>query len=128
MVDVVFGQNLEHKRRKEYMCRDVTCNVPTHWYIKFARIRRLPQSHLYPFHSSTVISFEIGSIQKVSLKVYNNQGRFVRSLLNNTIHVGKHEISWDGRNDQGDSVSTGIYYYRLEGACFSQTKKMILIR
>jgi flagellar hook assembly protein FlgD len=88
----------------------------------------LHQNYPNPFNPSTIISFEINSIQKVSLKVYDNQSRFVRSLLNKTIHVGKHEISLDGRNDQGDSVSAGIYYYRLEGAGFNQTNKMILIR
>jgi len=60
-----------------------------------------------------VILFEISNIQKVSLKVYDNQGRFVRSLLNNTMRVGRHEISWDGRNNQGESVSAGVYYYAL---------------
>ena len=65
---------------------------------------------------------------KVSLKVYDNQGRFVRSLLGNTMHAGKHELSWDRRNNQGESVSTGVYFYTIKSASFSKTKKMILIR
>ena len=88
----------------------------------------LNQNYPNPFNPSTVISFEISNIQKVSLKVYDNQGRFVRSLLNNTMHVGRHEISWDGRNNQGESVSAGVYYYMLQTASFNQTKKMTLIR
>ena len=88
----------------------------------------LNQNYPNPFNPSTVISFEISNIQKVSLKVYDNQGRFVRSLLNNTMHVGRHEISWDGRNNQGESVSAGVYYYMLQTASFNQTKKMVLIR
>jgi flagellar hook assembly protein FlgD len=88
----------------------------------------LNQNYPNPFNPSTVISFEISNIQKVSLKVYDNQGRFVRSLLNNTMHVGRHEISWDGRNNQGESVSAGVYYYMLQTASFDQTKKMTLIR
>jgi hypothetical protein len=44
------------------------------------------------------------------------------------MHVGKYEISWDGHNNQGESVSAGIYYYTLESTSFRQTKKMILIR
>ncbi len=88
----------------------------------------LHQNHPNPFNPSTVISFEINSIQKVSLKVYDIQGRFIRSLLNNTMHVGKHEISWDGHNNQGESVSAGVYYYRLQTESFNQTNKMTLIR
>ena len=88
----------------------------------------LNQNYPNPFNPSTVISFEISNIQKVSLKVYDNQGRFVRSLLNNTMHVGRHEISWDGRNNQGESVSAGVYYYMLQTASFNQTKKMTLVR
>jgi flagellar hook assembly protein FlgD len=60
-----------------------------------------------------VISFEISEIKKVSLKIYDNQGRFVRKLLENTLHTGRHEISWDSRNNQGEQVSAGIYYYVL---------------
>jgi flagellar hook assembly protein FlgD len=88
----------------------------------------LNQNYPNPFNPSTVISFEISNIQKVSLKVYDNQGRFVRSLLNNTMHVGRHEISWDGRNNQGESVSAGVYYYMLQTASFNQSKKMTLVR
>ncbi len=88
----------------------------------------LNQNYPNPFNPSTVISFEISNIQKVSLKVYDNQGRFVRSLLNNTMHVGRHEISWDGRNNQGESVSAGVYYYMLQTASFNQTKKMTFVR
>jgi len=88
----------------------------------------LHQNYPNPFNPSTVISFELSRIEKVSLKVYDNQGRFIRSLLNNTMHTGKHEISWDGRNNQGETVSTGVYYYILQTAGFNQTKKMTLIR
>jgi hypothetical protein len=89
---------------------------------------RLHQNYPNPFNPSTIISFEISHIEKVSLIVYDNQGRFIRSLLNNTMHTGKHEISWDGRNNQGESVSAGVYYYRLHTAGFNLTKKMTLIR
>jgi len=88
----------------------------------------LHQNYPNPFNPSTVISFEIQGKEKVSLKVYDNQGRFVRSLLDNTMHAGKHELSWDGRNNQGEFVSAGVYYYTIKSTSFSQTKKMILLR
>ena len=93
-----------------------------------AKNYRLDQNYPNPFNPSTTISFEILKNDKVSLKVYDNQGRFVRSLLDNTFHAGRHTFSWDGRNDQGESVSAGVYFYTLKSSDFTQTRKMILIR
>ena len=88
----------------------------------------LNQNYPNPFNPSTIISFEIIRNEKVSLKVYDNQGRFVRSLLDNMMHAGRHELSWDGHNNQGEPVSAGVYFYTIKTTSFSQTKKMILIR
>lgn len=88
----------------------------------------LSQNYPNPFNPSTNISFQISTIQKVSLKIYDNQGRLVRILLENTMHAGKHEISWDGRNNSGVSVSAGTYFYVLVSENYKQSKKMLLIR
>ncbi len=95
---------------------------------KIPQTYKLYQNFPNPFNPSTNISFQIGTIQNVSLKIYDNQGRLVRTLLENTLHAGKHEISWDGRNDSGLSVSAGTYYYVLKSGNFIQTKKMLLLR
>jgi hypothetical protein len=81
-----------------------------------------------PFNPSTVISFYIESKQKVSLIVYNNQGRFIRTLLENTMHAGRHSIDWDGKNISGNHVSSGVYFYVLRTADNRIVKKMTLIR
>jgi hypothetical protein len=88
----------------------------------------LDQNYPNPFNPSTNISFQIATIQNVSLKIYDNQGRLVRTLLKNTLQAGKHEISWDGRNISGQTVSAGMYYYFLKSDNFNQTKKMLLLR
>jgi hypothetical protein len=54
-----------------------------------------------------VNSFEFNGNEKVSLKVSDNQGRFKRSLLDNTMHASKHELSWHGGINQAESVSAG---------------------
>lgn len=92
------------------------------------QVYTLNQNYPNPFNPTTNISFQIGSIQNVSLKIYDNQGRLVRILLENSLHAGKHEISWDGRNNSGQSVSAGAYYYILRTDNFKQSKKMLLIR
>jgi len=88
----------------------------------------LSQNYPNPFNPSTNISFQISTMQNVSLKIYDNRGRLVRILLENTFFAGKHEISWDGRNDSGMSVSAGTYYYILTSANFKQSKKMLLLK
>ena len=91
---------------------------------KFALFQNYPN----PFNPLTIISFNIDTQTKVSLKVYDNQGRFIRTLLENTMYTGKHEVSWDGQNTHGHPVSAGVYFYIIQTADFKQTKKMILIR
>jgi hypothetical protein len=89
---------------------------------------KLYQNYPNPFNPTTIISFNIDTQSKVSLKVYDNQGRFIRTLLENRMHPGKHDVSWDGRNIHGRPVSAGVYFYVIQTADFTQTKKMILIR
>ncbi len=95
---------------------------------KIVKTYELNQNYPNPFNPSTNISFQLSAIQNVSLKIYNNQGRLVRILLENTFHAGKHEVSWDGLNNSGFSVSAGSYYYILQAGNFRQSKKMLLLR
>jgi flagellar hook assembly protein FlgD len=64
----------------------------------------------------------------VSLYVYNVLGQEVRKLADSYYAAGTHHISWDGRNEGGGSVSSGIYFYRIEASGFSQTRKMIILK
>jgi flagellar hook assembly protein FlgD len=64
----------------------------------------------------------------VSVKVYNVAGPLVRTLANENRAAGAHTVVWDGRNDSGEPVSSGVYFYKLVTNNFSQTKKMVLVR
>jgi flagellar hook assembly protein FlgD len=55
-------------------------------------------------------------------------GREVRTLLNGNFDAGYHQIAWNGRNNEGVSVSTGMYLYRIEAGSFVSTKKMLLMK
>tara|TARA_B100000941_G_C28362180_1_gene477633 strand:- start:409 stop:843 length:435 start_codon:yes stop_codon:yes gene_type:complete len=81
-----------------------------------------------PFNSNTVIPFSISEPGKTSLFVYDINGRIVKKILNEYLRVGYHTFTWDGKNGMGHSVSSGIYYYELKNAFFTNTKKMILIK
>ena len=86
------------------------------------------QNYPNPFNSVTTIKFNLPTDSNVSLTMYNCVGEAVRALVNREINAGKHDVIWDGRNDHGIPVSSGLYLYRLQAGNFSAVKKMILIR
>ncbi|RMF56466.1 MAG: choice-of-anchor D domain-containing protein [Calditrichaeota bacterium] len=89
----------------------------------------LGQNYPNPFNPMTVIPFQISRQGKVSLVVYNTLGQVVRSLVDETLTPGFYEFSWDGRDDSGDQVSSGVYLYRLEmDGKPLQIRKMVLMR
>lgn len=88
----------------------------------------LSQNYPNPFNPQTTIAFSIKDRSLVSLKVYNVAGQLVRTLANNEFPAGAHTKVWDGRNDAGQPVSSGVYFYKLISNSFSQTKKMVLLK
>ncbi|MBU8869704.1 MAG: T9SS type A sorting domain-containing protein [Gemmatimonadales bacterium] len=82
-----------------------------------------------PFNPGTAICFESPGSVVVDLDVFDSAGRLVRTLLSGELaKQGQNEIFWNGRDDGGGLVSSGVYFYRLEAETFSQTKRMILLR
>ena len=89
----------------------------------------LHQNYPNPFNPSTQISFDIpdGS-ELVSLNIYNILGKKVSTLLNNVVNPGKHKIEWNAKDNEGNPVASGIYFYELSSSSFTARKKMLLIR
>ena len=81
-----------------------------------------------PFNPATKIIFKLNKIQKISLKIYNAQGRLIKTLYNNILSAGRHAILWDGTNDTNLGVASGVYYYELQADGRRQVKRMILLR
>jgi hypothetical protein len=81
-----------------------------------------------PFNPETWLQFEVGAKTEVKLIIYDLLGRRVRSLVQRPYNPGRHIVNWDGRNDFGSLVSTGVYIYRFRAGDFLDHKKMILIR
>lgn len=89
---------------------------------------KLNQNYPNPFNPNTTISYTIPSASKVSLKIYNEAGEFVKELTNSFKAQGAYSVEWNGTNSEGKSVSSGTYFYKLEAGTFSQTNKMILLK
>jgi hypothetical protein len=86
------------------------------------------QNYPNPFNPSTTIKYEIRRKGMVTLKVYDISGALVRTLVDEVKDRGSHTAIWDGKNNRGASVASGIYLYKMETAGFSKTKKMVLLR
>ncbi len=88
----------------------------------------LGQNAPNPFNPRTEIKFSVPSDQDVSLRIYNVEGRLVRTLLQGRQIAGTHSVMWSGQNDQGGMVASGLYFYRLNTDSGVLTRKMTLLK
>ncbi len=92
----------------------------------------LYQNYPNPFNPGTKIVFDLPERANVRLKVYDILGREVRTLVEGDLGPGRYRLDWDGRDEFGNLLSSGVYFYRLEafgeGKSFVDTKKMVLLR
>jgi hypothetical protein len=86
----------------------------------------LDQNYPNPFNPSTRIDFSIAQDDFVSIGIYNLKGQRVKSLVKGSLKAGTHSVTWNGTDDKGSKVSSGIYFYRLESSKYTQTRKMLL--
>lgn len=89
---------------------------------------QLHDNYPNPFNPSTTIRFSIPKGEHVTLQIYNVLGALVDVVVDERLEIGIHEARWNAKNLQGQSVSSGIYFYRLQAGSFIETKKMILLR
>ena len=89
---------------------------------------RLYQNYPNPFNPVTTISYDLPEDGFVELSVYNMRGEKVTTLLKSNQEAGSYKVNWDGRNENGEIVSSGIYFLRIVSGSYSKTNKMIFIR
>lgn len=88
----------------------------------------LHQNFPNPFNPTTTISYAVEGVEAVSLKIYNTLGQEIRTLVNERSQSGTHSVTWDGRDNTGRNVSSGIYVYRLIAGQQSTSRKMLLLK
>ena len=98
---------------------------------------RLAQNHPNPFSESgsgsTLINFDLPKASAVTVNIYNEAGQLVRRLVAGDMATGRHVVRWNGRNQSGQVVAAGIYFYQMivrgkDGAtAFMQTRRMTLL-
>ncbi len=88
----------------------------------------LDQNYPNPFNPTTTINFRMPKTSDISIKVYNVLGQKVRTLVDERREAGTHTLQWDGRNDAGVQVSSGMYFYRMQADGFVDQRKMMLLK
>jgi hypothetical protein len=88
----------------------------------------LAQNYPNPFNPITNIGFGIKEQGHVSLRIYDAAGRLVTTLIDESRPAGNYTAEWNGRDNSGSTVASGVYFYRLTSKEFEETKKMILLR
>ncbi|MEA2062940.1 MAG: FlgD immunoglobulin-like domain containing protein, partial [Gemmatimonadota bacterium] len=90
----------------------------------------LAQNTPNPFNPSTSIGFTVagGASVKVTLKIFTLRGQLVRTLVADAYDSGTYNVFWDGTDNTGNSVSSGVYFYRMKAGDFIRTRKMVLLK
>jgi flagellar hook assembly protein FlgD len=81
-----------------------------------------------PFNPRTTLRFSMAAGAPVTIEIFDVAGRRVRTLVNDTRGAGAYEEVWDGRNDRGYEVGSGLYFARMETGKFSATRKLTLLK
>ena len=88
----------------------------------------LSQNYPNPFNPSTIINYALPKNSFVTLKIYNVLGEEVKTLVSQEMNAGNYAIEWDGANNNGSKVASGVYIYRITAGNFVSVKKMLLMK
>ena len=88
----------------------------------------LEQNFPNPFNNSTRIEFQTPNECEAKVVVYDVDGALIRTLLDSSLPAGTHKVEWDGRDDSGNIVESGVYLYKLYAGVYSLTKRMVFAK
>jgi len=88
----------------------------------------LSQNYPNPFNPETVIKYILPEDCYVELTIYNIVGQKVKTLVNQYQNAGYKMMHWNGKDDKGNEIASGVYFYKIETPKYSESKKMVLLR
>jgi hypothetical protein len=89
---------------------------------------KLHEPYPNPFNPRTTIRFDLHEAADVTLAIYNLRGQYVRTVVSTTLAAGRYQRSWQGEDDSGHSVASGLYFVRLESGQNTQVQRLVLVR
>ena len=107
---------------------DLVTSIELQSFSHLPKIFHLFQNYPNPFNPKTTIKYQLLKVSKVELIIYNILGQKVKTLVDDVKQPGYYALTWDGTNNYGQRVSSGIYIYHLKTDRFIQTKKMVFLK
>jgi hypothetical protein len=133
----ICAENIRVKKGARFVHHSSTASFPKESDVDDFEITRdqqpvtsyqLEQNYPNPFNPSTTIRFNVLEAGTVQLSIYNLQGQLVRTLVSGQMNPGRHAITWNGRDNAGKVVPSGVYLYKLRVNGFEETRKMTLMK
>lgn len=93
-----------------------------------ALVNRLYQNEPNPFNPRTTIKFSLAQNGPVKVLIYDVNGRLVKTLQDGTLNAGPHSLTWDGTNDAGNHVGSGVFWAQMKAGSFVSNKKMVILK
>lgn len=105
---------------------DTTTSVNDNKY--FPSEMKLNQNYPNPFNPSTIISFEINQLSEVSIKTYNTLGKEIKLLIERNLPIGKYSVQWNGDDDKGNILPSGVYFIQMTAGDYRHTIKTVFLK
>lgn len=125
-------RNTVYSRDFDVYCMRVDSNgeIPSHNIPseKPAVIRELPHIFPNPFNPQTQVVYHVNELCRVTLKVFDCSGKLVKTLVNCYQEEGRHEVTWDGMDDSGRNVASGVYFCHISIGPESEVRKLVLMK
>ena len=86
------------------------------------------QNHPNPFNPTTTVEYAVAHTGPVDINIYNVRGQRVKTLVSEVKPPGRYHVQWNGLNDAGTQVASGVYFYRLTTGSYSDVKKLVLLK
>ena len=106
----------------------ICVDVEDHPGLSLPASSHLRQNYPNPFNPSTTIAYDLPELSSVRIEIFDVLGRLVGELVHAEQESGNYSVVWDGRNADGQLVSTGLYIYRLVTPSVSRTRAMLLVK
>ena len=103
-------------------------DVPVNDAIETPQVAQLIGNYPNPFNPSTTISFSTSKNEPVQITIFNQKGQIVRTWDIDSKEDGIQHLVWDGRDQNGNPVTSGVYYYRMKSGKYSSSRKMVLMK
>ena len=129
-----FGNIIVYPEHNEYVFEEAVIKLTVTEQLSSSIDNPVPQqfavyqNYPNPFNPITKLVYDIPEETSVSVNIYNMMGKVVKTLVNQSENRGRKVIEWDATDNNGNKVSSGMYFYSIQTPEFSQTKKMLLLK